>query len=110
MKFPKTETLKLLFVYGNITFVVVAGFYVLFALATRTDIADAVGPVGIFGGFVGMAIQFLTGSEIATRASKAAESNFASGQTTPAPPTPTSPPLSRSSFVLPPLMNENSAP
>lgn len=88
----KAETVKLLFVYLNISFVVVAGFYVLFQLSTRGDLPDsanAIGAASIFAGFVGMAIQFLTGSEIATRASRAATANFTTGLAAPTAPTTT---------------------
>lgn len=83
----KIETIKAWFVYGNVTFIIVAGFYVLYQLATRQDLSPeqiaSLGAASIFAGFVGMAIQFITGQEIATRASKAALANFASGQGTP---------------------------
>ena len=83
----KAENAKLLFVYGNITFIVVAGFFILYQLATRQDIGDAaaqaIGAASIFSGFVGMAIQFLTGSEIATRANRAATANFTTGLAAP---------------------------
>lgn len=92
MKGPKMETLKLLFVYGNVTFIVIAGFYVLFQLATRQELSEAAGAIGaasIFAGFVGMAIQFLTGAEIATRADKAATAAFTTGLSVPPPTTTT---------------------
>jgi hypothetical protein len=86
----KADQLKLLFVYGNCTFVIVAGFYVLFQLAVRPDLppeaSSAVGVAAIFGGFVGTVLQFLTGSEIATRATRASADSFASGLATPTPP------------------------
>ena len=80
----KSDGIKQVFVYGNISFVIVAGFYVLYQLAT-TGLGDQLGAASIFAGFVGMAIQFITGSEIATRANRAAESNFATGLATPPP-------------------------
>lgn len=90
----RAETLKLLFVYGNISFVIVAGFYVLYQFATGTstspEAANALGLAALFGGFVGTAIQFLTGSEIATRASRAATASFTVGASVP-PTTPTPP-------------------
>jgi hypothetical protein len=87
----KADNVKQFFVYANITFIVVAGFYVLYQLATRQDLpANAGVPTGmaaIFSGFVGACIQFLTGSEIATRANRAATGNFAAGSTASAPTT-----------------------
>jgi hypothetical protein len=81
----KSDLVKMAFVYANITFIVVAGFYVLYQLATRQDLppgaGSATGMAAIFSGFVGACIQFLTGSEIATRANRAATGNFAAGST-----------------------------
>jgi hypothetical protein len=108
----KADNVKQFFVYANITFVVVAGFYVLYQLATRQDLpANAGVPTGmaaIFSGFVGACIQFLTGSEIATRANRSATTAFQAGSTAstptvtaqgptsmtvgPTPPTPPAPP------------------
>jgi hypothetical protein len=75
----KVETIKLAAVYLNITFIVVAGFFVLYQLATRPGVDQSVGAASIFAGFVGMAIQFLTGSEIAKRAEVAANTAFQAG-------------------------------
>lgn len=86
----KADNLKALFVYGNVTFIIVAGFYVLYQLTTRTDLSPeqvaSLGTASIFAGFVGMAIQFLTGQEIATRTNRAAASNFETGLAAPTPP------------------------
>lgn len=75
----KADTVKLVMVYLNITFIVVAGFFVLYQLATRPGINQDLGAASIFAGFVGMAIQFLTGSEIAKRAEVAANTAFQAG-------------------------------
>lgn len=87
----KADNVKQWFVYGNVTFIIVAGFYVLYQLTTRTDVAPeqvaSLGTASIFAGFVGMAIQFITGSEIATRASRAASESFDKGLAAPVPPT-----------------------
>lgn len=79
----KADTVKMVAVYANVTFIIVAGFFVLYQLATRSDLdpaqAQALGAASIFSGFVGMAIQFLTGSEIAKRAEVAANTAFTTG-------------------------------
>jgi hypothetical protein len=75
----KIDTLKVVFVYANITFIVIAGFFVIYQLATKPGVDPSVGAASIFAGFVGMAIQFLTGSEIAKRADVAANNAFVTG-------------------------------
>ena len=87
----KADNVKQWFVYGNVTFIIIAGFWVLYQIAASPNIsperAGQLGAVGIFAGFVGMAIQFITGSEIATRADRSAASNFDKGLAAPTPPT-----------------------
>lgn len=81
----KADNVKQFFVYANVTFIIVAGFYVLYQLSTNASIdparAQQLGTAAIFSGFVGMAIQFITGSEIATRATRSAVAAFGTGAT-----------------------------
>lgn len=78
----KVESVKLAFVYGNVTFIIVAGFYVLYQVATRPDIPQTdnlTSFAALIGGLLGICVQFLTGSEIAKRADVAANTAFQAG-------------------------------
>lgn len=69
----KADTLKIIFTYTIVAFVIVAGFFVIYHVATSpAQGTDQSGLLAIVGGFVGMCIQFVTGSETATRATNAA--------------------------------------
>lgn len=89
----KIDTLKVLAVYGTGIFVVVFGMFALYQLATRSDLSPeqvaSLGVVSIFSGFVGIVLQFFTGSEIAKRATAATSEGFDKGLATPTPPTTT---------------------
>lgn len=77
----KTETIKLVFTYSIVGFVVIYGM-VTIANATLHEVpstANVTGAIAVLGGFVGVGLQFLTGSEIAKRAEVAANTAFATG-------------------------------
>lgn len=89
----KLDTIKVLAVYGTGIFVVVFGMFALYQLATRSDLSAeqvaSLGVVSIFSGFVGIVLQFFTGSEIAKRATAAVSEGFTTGLASPTPPTTT---------------------
>jgi hypothetical protein len=80
----KSDLTKMLLVYGIVGFTVVAGIFTMYLTTVRSDIpatADVHGYQVIIAGFVGACIQFLTGSEIATRATRSTTTAFTAGST-----------------------------